>query len=1694
ILKRSLKPTCSFIPLMKRDQKDNLRFFLNSVGKLYISGVNPNPNKLYQEEGAQFPVQAGTPLISPHVVWDHSQAWDVPRAEDFPSGSGGGGGAVVFNIDTSPESPDSYLLGHCIDGRVLYPATGYMVLAWRALLRQAGLSSETLPVVFEDVTIHRATILPKAGSVQLEVRLMPSSNRFEVSEGENLAVSGKVYIPEDTALENLRSRITAVPDAKPESELPLSASEVYKELRLRGYDYGPTFQGILQANNSGSQGRLAWDGNWVPFLDAMLQMLVLGLQGRSLRLPTRVRSVFIDPEAHAARAAQDGDGRTAVEVSVDRVLDRTVAGGVEILGLHATQAPRRQQQQAPPVLEEFHFVPYDQQGLLADAGRHASLHAYSRSCTECLREVVAKFRSHGIKFPVSGLDDAVIGSGADAEEPPLDSEKESERGLLSVLRTLRDLSHNGSFLGEVTATMARERGRLSHDALLSALLDSPVLKNCLDVVLENSTSKRLKITEVLSGEGKLYARVVPLLNTHPMVQLDYVATDAAPEALAAAKQLDELGATTAQWDPAQSGSPAPGADLLVCDLAGRSLGAAAAGDSLGNMAGALKEGGFLLLHAVCAGAPLGDAVGLLTGRIPDQRTTLTRAEWEAALKAASLTLVSKKTSFFGSAIFLARKTSAGKAAAAALALSVDDLAYGWVEQLKDELLAESEGPVFLTSTACAHSGIVGMVNCLRQEPGGQRIRKPRSTSATSCWPPASCRPTPSPVREQICFNRRVVTALRVGAFPRASMGSARHEITRSARPDPSAEPRDVTCPLLGEFLSHASRCHRCHLRVPHAAGEAVTQGPHASAHGPDNSPATHPPPPSLCPGDLSLQHCMLGMEFSGRDPQGKRVMGLLPARGLATVVDADKRFLWDVPKTWSLEQASSVPVVYATAIYALLVRGRMRRGESVLIHSGSGGVGQAAIAIALSMGCTVYTTVGSAEKRAYLQKTFPQLKDEAFANSRDTTFEQHVLKATNGKGVDIVLNSLTEEKLQASLRCLARHGRFLEIGKYDLSNNSPLGMALFLKNVAFHGILLDALFEEGNREWEEVAALLRDGIARGTVKPLRTTVFLRQQVEDAFRFMAQGKHIGKVVVQVLPEELKGASSAPLPAVPALARSMCPPGKTYVITGGLGGFGLELAQFLVERGARNIVLTSRSGIRNGYQARRVREWREMGIGVSVSTRDISSEADAAGLVKEAAVLGPIGGIFHLAMVLKDGMLENLDAGMFKDVNKPKFHGTIYLDRWEASHACVCPLCACELAQAPGLVGAAPESGVAAGLAGTRTCRHGPGRRGDGPSSSPCPLTPVAQTGVTVCAVFHRPLVANAGIPLFWPSLAPLVDATATNPWPRRLTALVSARSSRAACGEVAATHSAALVLVVGVVGVRDVSSINPESSLADLGLDSLMGVEVRQTLERDYDLVLSMRDIRQLTVTKLRELSASNTALAEPRPVSPDQLEVTLPELVVPRLGATLERINDVADGAAPPLFFVHPIEGTPIAFKRLASKLSVPCYGLQCTEEAPLDSISSLAEFYLEHVRRVQPTGPYRLAGYSFGACVAFEMSLQLQSAAVAAGKKGPSGNTLLLLDGSHNYVAAHTQGYKAKLRDVAAEESESMCAFVQQFVAVERQKTFEMLLALPSLDARAGAVCDIILARHPGLERSDLCFSASSFYGKLHAADKYQP
>uniref|UniRef100_A0A673J1H8 Fatty acid synthase n=1 Tax=Sinocyclocheilus rhinocerous TaxID=307959 RepID=A0A673J1H8_9TELE len=1536
ILKRSLKPTCSILPLMKRGHANNLEFFLSHVGKSYMNGINVDSNKLYP--AVEYPVPTGTPLISPHIQWDHSQVWDVPKVEDFPAGSGGSTSAIVYNIDMNPESPDYYMIGHCIDGRVLYPATGYLVLAWRTLMRSLGAVMEHTPVTFEDVTIHRATILPKTGSVQLEVRLMPATNHFEVSENGNLAVSGKVSVLEDAGLDAFHAELNK-PMAvdKEDSKLLLKAGDIYKELRLRGYDYGKTFQGILESNNAGDYGKLHWTGNWVTFLDTMLQMIVVGLPGRSLRLPTRIRSVYVDPKLHEERVNEYAD---AVDIHVNHCLDNITAGGVQICGLHTTVAPRRQQQQTPPTLEEFVFVPYVDSDCLRT---NEKLGDQLRHCKGLVQRLQRKLANQGVKISIPGLEGATEGQLIGAEV---------EKGLLRLLSVLCGLELNGNLRSELEQTVEKERDCLLQDPLLNGLLDSQALRHCLDTALENSTPGKLKVVEALAADGRVFSRTVGLLNIQPMLHLDYTVSDVSIDQLSAHQSsLEEQGISSSQWDPLQGPAAGglDGADLVVCNCAtGHTANPALL---IENLTSAAREGGFVLIHTLLRGDTLGETLALFCLFFHFVLIVFCfQTEWEELLQKASLNVVMLRKSYYGSALFLCHRRPQSPQDQPIL-IFVDPTDYKWVETLKSTLAESSDIPVWLIATK-GHNGVVGMVNCLRQEPGGNRIRCAFVSNLSKGAEVPSLVPTQKEMKA-LLKKDLVMNVYRDGQW-----GVFRHQ-------------------LLTQDLS-----------------EELTEQAYVNV---------------LTRGDLS---------------------------SLRWIASPLRHF---------------VPCFFFFFFFFPF---------------------NAALIIFFNL---------SFNKKAYLQEIFPQLTAESFANSRDASFEQHVMLQTQGKGVDLVLNSLAEEKLQASLRCLARHGRFLEIGKYDLSNNTPLGMALFLKNVAFHGILLDALFEEGNREWEEVSELLKKGIASGVVQPLRTTVFERNQVEDAFRYMAQGKHIGKVLLQVRSEETSTTVPAASPlSIPAICRTFFPASLSYIITGGLGGFGLELTQWLTERGARKLVLTSRSGIRNGYQAKRIREWQAMGIQVLVSTSDVSSMAGTERLITEACRLGPVGGIFHLAMVLKDGMLENLTPQHFIDVSRPKYGGTIHLDSVtrqkcpELQHFVVFSSVSC------GRGNAGQSNYGFANSTMERVCEQ---RRHDNLPGLAIQWGAIGDVGVVLETMGGNDAVIGGTLPQRMSSCLEVLDRFLCQQRPV-MSSFVLAEKVMVAKGEGSGQRDL-VEAVAHILGVRDVNSLNADASLADLGLDSLMGVEVRQTLERDYDIVMAMREIRQLTVNKLRELSSQSGGKDGEHVI---RVNSDLSRMLVNPDSPTVAPLNEV-QSAERPLFLVHPIEGSIAAFRTLTSKLSVPCYGLQCTKAAPLDSIQSLATYYVECVRQVQPEGPYSIAGYSFGACVAFEMCSQLQAA------KCPV-EYLFLFDGSHSYVAAYTQSYRAKLTPgkESEAETEALCAFIQQFTGIEYNKLLETLLPLSDLEARVNKAVDLITSSHKNVSRDMLYFAASTFYHKLKAADRYVP
>jgi NADPH:quinone reductase-like Zn-dependent oxidoreductase/NAD(P)-dependent dehydrogenase (short-subunit alcohol dehydrogenase family)/SAM-dependent methyltransferase/acyl carrier protein len=411
-------------------------------------------------------------------------------------------------------------------------------------------------------------------------------------------------------------------------------------------------------------------------------------------------------------------------------------------------------------------------------------------------------------------------------------------------------------------------------------------------------------------------------------------------------------------------------------------------------------------------------------------------------------------------------------------------------------------------------------------------------------------------------------------------------------------------------------------------------------------------------GDASLEGTFsgsqLGLECAGRIVSlGAGVEGLcigddvvcLAPGSFASHVLADIRALARKPSHLTFEEAATLPVVFLTVYYGLHHLARLQPGERVLIHAASGGVGLAAIQLAQFLGAEIFATAGSPGKRDFLKS----LGVQHVMDSRSLDFVDEVLARTDGEGVDVVLNSLGGETLVRSLSLLRECGRFVELGKRDLEFNTKVGLRPFLKQLSFFAVDLDRLVvsrpDLSTTLFREVMQL----IEQRKLGPLPYVVYPIGRVREAFRTLLKARHIGKIVVSM--QEAHVAVVPALPAQPALG-----PDGTYLITGGLGGFGLAAARWLVERGVKHLLLLGRSGAASAAAQETIAQLQQAGATVTVAQADVASADDVARVLAEARrALPPIRGVFHAAMVLDDAPLLELTPQRFQRVLAPKVAG-------------------------------------------------------------------------------------------------------------------------------------------------------------------------------------------------------------------------------------------------------------------------------------------------------------------------------------------------------------------------------------------------------------------------------------------------------
>jgi NADPH:quinone reductase-like Zn-dependent oxidoreductase len=334
-----------------------------------------------------------------------------------------------------------------------------------------------------------------------------------------------------------------------------------------------------------------------------------------------------------------------------------------------------------------------------------------------------------------------------------------------------------------------------------------------------------------------------------------------------------------------------------------------------------------------------------------------------------------------------------------------------------------------------------------------------------------------------------------------------------------------------------------------------------------------------------------------------------------------------IPEEMSWEMAASFVLVFITAWYSLFDAARVEPGETVMVHAASGGVGQACIILLQSRGIEVFATIGTEEKRDFVRTTYG-IPDDHIFSSRDASFADDVLAATEGRGVDVVINSLAGKLLHESWNIVAPHGRFVEIGKRDIRTNKSLDMEPFRKGLSFMAVDVVQLADNKGLVIQRILQELVKALGSGTMINIGpVTIFPLTDIGRAMRTMQAGKHIGKIVIVPGPEDL--VKAAPPPKITELS-----PDASYLVVGGLTGIGRSISRWLIDHGAKHLLLISRNASSRPEHLQFGQELTFTGATVSVESCDVGDKAMLKRLVEKRQSTGmpPIRGVVHSGMLL------------------------------------------------------------------------------------------------------------------------------------------------------------------------------------------------------------------------------------------------------------------------------------------------------------------------------------------------------------------------------------------------------------------------------------------------------------------------------
>ncbi|XP_022912997.2 fatty acid synthase-like [Onthophagus taurus] len=1380
---------------------------LTSLGRLYQNGFNLKLDQLYPK--IKYPVSKQTPMISPLIEWEHKKDQFVVDGLNVSRGF------ERYVINTK-YNDWSFITGHVVNGKNLFPAAGYLYLVMNAVTKIRWTKLNQINLCMENIKFIRATTVPVKQNLSFDVFIEPNGI-FNITDKDGVIVSGRVFELDEPPLDEfINFELTG------ESKLKrLQTKDIYKEFKLRGYNYKGQFRGILESNNLANSMKLKWDDNWITFIDSMLQIQILQKDTRNLFVPTFIQQIIIYSKAHFASIKNN-----CVDVKVNNNSRIIRSEGIQIRQIEFKQISKRKPL-SEPVIEMYKFIP--------------------------------------------------------------------NKTLLTLEESIRIN---------------------------------------VQIILENNPQKELKSFEMFESNNKnrepLSLILQQAVEDQPLIQADIK--------LFSDKPIDLTGVTLSDKPVKyESGLHLVIANNLLSD-----------GNNFSEIINVLEPNGFILTREEKNIEKLFDVPAL---------TIFTK---HAILNTNEMLILLKKTPKQNVENYFE------------LANNFQD--FTWIPKLKEELQINPNAVI--VSKGRDLNGILGFINCLRREPGKTNVKCVFIMDDINFN-----------IKEKF-FQDQLQKGMHINVLKDSIWGTYRHLIINETTKCFSEQtfvvvknPGDLsTLTWVEGPLKYDSIVEK---------DEILVHAYYSSLNFKDVLSASGRIPSDMIATTRVFRQGYEGLEYSGRDSNGRRVFGMCQRGALSTLIPADKYLIYDIPDNWSMEDAATVPVVYSTILVAFKRAGGLNKEKTILIHSGAGGVGQAAINLALFYKCTIFTTVGSQEKRDFLLKQFPSLNPNNIGNSRDTSFETLIFSQTKGRGVDIVLNSLPGERLYASLRCLARNGHMLEIGKLDLMMNNEIDLLVLKKKIHVHGIMLDVVIVGDDKEKRNVQNMMHEGLKNGSIQPLTRTIFTQDQIEDAYRFMSTGKHTGKVLINLRNEERESNIIPKKDLFQCTSKFYCDQNSSYIIIGGLGGFGLELADWLVVKGCKHLVLVSRKGITTGYQDLRIRFWKKYLDNIVISNADVTNEKGCIELIDEAQKLGPVDGIFNLAVVLKDGLFNDLTSIDFEESFKPKALATKNLDQISRKF---CPNLRYFVVFSSVSCGRGNSEQTNYGMSNSvmeRICEQ---RHKDGLPALTIQWGAIGDVGLVAnMNEMNREVVIGGTLQQ---GISNCIE---------RLENFLCHDATIISSMVVAEKHAGANVqeVICNILGIKDIKTINLQSTLPELGMDSITGVEIKQIIERDFDISLTPQEIKTMTFTKLKELSEKREIIEDikpkPKTESTDWLSIVLRNMKHPHLRnlpfITLPSlIEDKED--APEIYLLPGIEGMCSVLKPLTSMLKCKTIGYQYLFTARNDNIQMLAEDIFENFPKNKKK--ITLISYSYGCMVGLELADLLEQHEIIC--------NLIFIDGAPTY------------------------------------------------------------------------------------------